>query len=987
MRSKFTLLLALFSILFLAHFTLAQEQTINVEGIVTDEDGAIPGVNILLEGSTAIGTTTNIAGEYDLSVPANGKLVFSFIGYTTQTVAINGRSEINITLEINIESLSEVIVIGYGRTTKKKLTTAISSVGEEDIQDKPFPNIEQSIAGKAPGVQVLQPSGRPGGGISIRIRGGTSVGAGNEPLYVVDGVPVLNTEGINPTDVESIEILKDAASSSIYGARAANGVVLITTKRGSKNKQSLSFSSYVGQDMVTNTLELLNSQQYMDLLNKARFNAGQSLLEDPYDYEYNTDWQRELYDPALIQNYQLSFSGGSEEGTFYVSSGYQNQEGVISPSGFERYSLRFNQDRRLLPNLTFGNSMALSRTITNSINDNQRVNNGGVVLSALSTPPIVPVINADGTYPLNPFQAWENPVALVRGQDQGGTTNKILANIYGTYELPLNLEFKSSFSVDYNNSRFDSYTDPYTTGNGRAQLGEASTSTSNELVWLWENTVNYNETFGDMHNIDVLLGNSFTASRYESAFLLSRNFATATIPTAAGGSEPITADARVAEWSFISNFVRATYSFASKYVVTASMRADGSSRFGDGNKYGYFPSASAAWNITDEEFFPDLPWLYNLKLRYSFGLTGNANIGNYNSYGLYNTGANYVWGGSIVPGIFPSQLGNEELKWETTTQQNVGLDMDIFTGRLTAKIDAYYKRTDDLLLFKPFPTTSGYGGRLTNIGSLENKGLEVAINAKPLAGQLFQWDINANISANRNKVLEIGPQPLFAGGVPDQGNTFIVREGESLGNFYGWVAQDINPETGNVIFKDKDENGVINDNDREIIGNALPDFIWGLTNTLNYKGFELIIFLQGVQGQDVYNGTRFELESMSSFKNQSITTLDRWTPENTDGSLPIAIFGDPLDNDRVSSRWIEDGSFLKIRELTLGYTFPKSLIDRVGMSNAKIYAQARNFFTLTNYSGYDPEVSRDGGSTISPNIDYGTYPQVQSFLLGLNFGF
>lgn len=959
-----------------------------ISGQVTsfDDQQGIPGVNIHIKG-TSKGTTTDANGNYTINVSPLDTLIFSIVGYESQQVHVGNQTQIDIKLGTDLKVLEEVVVIGYGTRTKSELTTAVASLDEEAIEDKPFVTVEQALNGKASGVQVLQPSGRPGGGINVRIRGGTSVGAGNEPLYVVDGVPVLNTEGINPSDVVSIDILKDAASASIYGARASNGVVLIKTKRGEQEKGTFEFSFYAGFDEVSETLPVLNSQQYLNLINTSRQNAGLPIVQDPFNGQFNTDFQRELFDRATLQNYQLSFSKGTDDGSFYVSAGYQDQEGVIAPSAFERFSLRFNQDRTLLKNLKVGNSIGLSRTSSNIINDNQRVNQGGVVLSALSTPPIIPVMNEDGTFPTNPFQAFENPIAITRGESRTSFSNKMAGNLYVEYDFLKNFQFRTSVGIDYNDSKEDRFVDPFITGNGRAQQGEASNSTFNEIIWIWENTLNYNRDLFDDHNLDIIAGASSQKSRFESTFLLGRGFANGIIPTAKAASDPIFIDADIAEWTLVSYFIRGSYNIKGKYLITTSVRTDGSSRFGAGNKYGVFPSASAAWNISNEDFLRNVSFLHQLKLRYSYGVTGNQNIGNFNALSTYAAGADYPFNGEVFPGVFATRVENQSLKWERTSQHDVGIDVEILDGKFGATIDGYYKRTTDLLLNDQIPNTTGFTNALRNIGSLKNKGIELGVYAQPLRAGDISWNINANLSLNRNEVLEIGSEPIFGGFVPDQGNVAILQEGEPIGNFFGFVKEGINSETGNVIFSDLDGNGIIDDEDRQIIGNALPDYIWGLTNVIGYKGLELTFFFQGVQGQDVYNATRFELEKQSSFTNQSITVLDRWTPQNTDGILPIAVFGDPSSNNRASSRFVEDGSFIKLRELTLAYHLPASISNKLRLAKAKVYAQGRNLFTITDYSGFDPEVSRDGGSTISPNIDFGTFPQVRSIIFGLNLSF
>ncbi|MHA7060147.1 TonB-dependent receptor [Aquimarina sp. M1] len=959
-----------------------------VRGTVTDQNGMpLPGANVLVK-NTANGVVTNFDGNYSIDVKPKDILQFSYVGYISKEVLIVSQTTINIALEEDISGLEQIVVIGYGSSSKRELTSSVTSLSASDVlENKPFSNVEQSLNGKLAGVQVIESSGSPGSGVSVRIRGVNSISAGNEPLYIIDGVQVINTEGLNPGDIESISILKDASATSIYGARASNGVVLITTKRGAIGDSSVDFSTYYGEDRIINTLSVLNSEQYIDYVNTARINAGQSPITDPFNNQFNTDWQKELYDPANLQNYQISFKGGSDNGNYYISGGYQNENGTIETTGFKRYSIRANLDRNMFESFKVGTSIALTRTNFDVINDNERINRGGVVLGALQTPPIIPIQNEDGTYPLNPFQALDNPIAIIRGENREFQTYKALMNLYGEYIFPFGMVFKSSFGVDYSNSKFNRFVDPFTTGNGRATEGEAETRTFLETIWTWENTLNYKFTLQDEINFDFLLGTSAQKSRFESTFLLGRGFANSSVTTAEGAAEPIDVGEQIGEWSNNSYFLRTNINYLKKYFLSSSIRTDGSSRFGPGNRYAIFPSISVAWLVSDEYLLKDSSWLTNLKIRYSYGVTGNQFIGNYDWYGLYGLGSNYVINGEIIPGAFPSQVQNEALKWESTKQHNIGIDIGLFSNRITINTDIYHKNTTDMLIFTQLPATTGFGGARQNIGTMTNKGIEVGLNVNALKSPDVSWNINANYYRNINEVTNLNGETIFGGFVNDQGNVGKIEEGEAVGNFFGYVSQGIDPDTGNIIFADLDDNGIINDEDRTIIGNSLPDFSWGVTNTLGYKGFELIAFFQGVEGQDIYNATRFELESLATFKNQSITALDRWTPENRDGTLPIAIFGDPNGNGRASTRWIEDGSYIKLRELTLSYTFPTSWIEKLKLSNLRIYAQGRNLYTWTDYSGYDPEVSRDGGSVVSANIDYGTYPQVKTYIAGLNLSF
>ncbi len=979
---------------FLCSTLFSFAQTRSLKGTVSDAFGVpLPGATVIVKG-TDQGTSTDFDGNFTIDVSTDDVLVVSYVGFLSREIVVGTQTTLQVLLESDEQALSEVVVIGYGTSTKRALTSAVTVLeSSEIIEDKPFTDVGQSLNGKLAGVQVIEASGSPGASPSIRIRGANSLSASVEPLYIIDGVQVTNTEALNPNDVESISVLKDAAASSIYGARAANGVVLITTKRGTRGKSSINFSSFIGEDRVINTLPVLNSQQYIDYLNTARINAGQSPITDPFNFQFNTDWQNELYAPATLQNYQISFTGGTEKGNYFLSVGLQDEEGTIETTGFRRYSVRFNQDNELYKNLKIGNSIALSRTQFNTINDNNRVNQGGVVLSALQTPPIIPIQNEDGSFAANPFQGgFDNPIALVRGENREFNTSKAIANIYGEYSFPFGLVFRSSFSVDYTESKFNRFVDPFNTSNGKANEGLAETSTFLQTVWLWENTLNYKfEPIKDVADVDFLLGTAAQQSKFENTRILGVGFPNGAITNVDAASEILDTDEIISEWSNNSFFLRTNVSFLDRYFFSSTVRRDGSSRFGPDNRFAIFPSVSAAWVVTEENFLKKASWLNLLKLRYSYGVTGNQEIGDYEWQGLYRLNSNYFINGEVLPGVAPDQVENRNLKWESTTQHNLGFDLGLFKNKLAMTVDLYQKDTDDLLIPNPLPSSSGFQVATQNIGSLTNRGIEIGLNATILSTDDFFWDINANYSKNENEVTNINGQIITGGGVNDQGNVTRIEEGQPIGNFFGFVSEGVDPATGDIIFRDLNGDGIINDeNDRTIIGNALPDFLWGATTNVAYKGLQLTAFFQGVEGQDIYNASRFELENQATFKNQSVTVLDRWTPDNTNTTIPRAVFGDPNGNGRASNRWVEDGSFIKLRELTLAYSFPKRIIEALKMTNLRIYVQGRNLYTWTDYTGYDPEVSRTENNRVdvlSSNIDYGTYPQVKTYIAGLNVTF
>ena len=737
LNSKITSLLKLVLLCFCST-VFAQKE---ISGIVTDKDGVpIPGVSVLLEG-TLTGKATDFDGSYKISgnFSDSDYLVFSYLGFKTKRVQVNGQTKIDVQLEEDTQALDEIVVIGYGTETRRKLTTAISSVDEEEIEDRPFTSAEQALVGTTPGVSVIQSSGRPNANVSVRIRGANSIGAGIEPLYLIDGVQVLNTQGLDPADIESIDVLKDASAQAIYGSRASNGVVIITTKRG-KDKSKINFNAYFGEDRVINTLPVLNSQQYINYLNVALTNAGEDPVTDPFNFENNTDWQKELYDPASIQNYQMSFSGGSDKLNYYLSGGYRTQEGVITPSNFERFSLRFNGDFQVNEKLKVGNSFAVTRAESSAISDNARVNQGGVVLSALQTPPTIPIQNPDGTYPDNPYQGGlDNPIALVRGQNLETLEYKVIANIYGEYNILENLKFKTSFSVDLNAAKVDGFIDPFTTSFGRADgvNGQATNSNFDELVWTWDNTLDYHLPVLKDLEFDFLVGSTAQESNFESSFLVGQGFTSAAVQTAEAAAEAVDVGAGESTWSNLSYFTRINADYKDRYLFSSTIRRDASSRFGRDNKFGIYYAASAGWIISEENFLNNLDWLDFAKLRYGYGVLGNQLIGDFNFAGLYNPGANYPINGQIAPAFFPVQVENRELSWESTEGHNLGLEVTFFQRRVSFTAEAYYKRTFDLLLNREIPTTSGFGNSLQNVGEMINKGLEFSGTVIPFQNDDF----------------------------------------------------------------------------------------------------------------------------------------------------------------------------------------------------------------------------------------------------------
>lgn len=1020
-------------------------QNVTVSGRVTDAKGeSLPGVTVLVKGTTN-GTSTGADGSFSLSVPENSTLVFSSIGYKNQELAITGAtSTIAIRMSDDAQSLNEVVVVGYGTQTRQDLSTSVASVGSAALARQPVAGFDQALQGQAPGVQVTAPSGAPGAGINVRVRGNASLSLNGSPLYVIDGVPVLpdyqqeisvgnqrlnplNT--INPNDIESIDVLKDGAAAAIYGVRAANGVVVITTKRGKVGQAQVGLNVYYGKQYLRKKLDVLNSAQFAQQYNEtvANFNAQQS---DPNNIQaipfpnlnnlppYNTDWQDEVYRPASLQNYQLSISGGTEKTRYYVAGGYFNQQGISQNSGFDRFNFKINLEQTVSDRFRLGTNLNLSRTHNNgSVRSELALGNSGTVLGALSQIPTVPVRNPDGTYGVNPLNQSDNPVGDLLETSNQAIVYQAIGNVFGEFDILKNLRVRSSLGLDFRTqteNQFISRNYPGTTNADASTRGSARTATNQQVIWLWENTLTYNPSLGDRHHLTLLAGQSMQASNRFTSGAETRGFVSNAVPYLNFGATVVGIPGSYNdEWALLSYFARANYDFDGKYLFSASLRADGTSRFSGDYRFGYFPAVSAAWRVSKESFFPQSGAISDLKLRASFGANGNQEVYAYQRFSRYSGGRNYQGGGStIVGGITQTDIGNPDLRWETTYQYNGGLDLSLLDNRLTFTFDIYNKQTKDLLLAVPIPQSTGVDNLSVtqNIGKIQNRGIEIGLVTTNVQAKDngFGWTTNFNVSGNRNKILDLGTQVNDAGvatsrSIIDNNGYSISQPGQPLGSFYGYTTQGIvqsdsegqnlpsqngsKPHAGDIRFADLNGDGVINDQDRSVIGNPNPKLFAGVTNNFSYKGVELSVFFQGSFGNDIYNQTRQIIESQSDPYNQSTRVLNHWTPTNTNTDIPRPVRNDPNGNNRFSNRWLEDGSYVRLKNLTVAYNFPTTLTKHAAIQNLRLYVTGQNLITWTHYLGYDPEVSADPFSSTSFGRDYGVYPQSRTYTIGLNANF
>lgn len=956
-----------------------ENRDIRVTGKITGDNGEpLSGVSVQEKG-TSNGTTTNNAGEFSITVGDNATLVISNIGYVGQEVVVNGKNVVDIKLVSAVQQIEQVVVVGYGSQRRKDITGAVSVVKSTDFESRPIVSAAAGLQGQAAGVNVFSSSGKPGYGLTISVRGNTSLNAKNDPLYVVDGVITEGIDFLNPNDIESFSVLKDASSAAIYGASGANGVVLVTTKKGTSGKSKISVNAYTGFSKFAKKIDVLNSTQYKELITEMGYT-------DPNNA--NTDWQDETFGTGREQNLQVALSGGAAGNRYYVSGGYQKQKGVVAPADYDRYSARVNLENKVKDWLTLTTNMTYLRSVYVDVTDNAGGARGGTILSALSSPPTLGIYKADGTYSSNVNQgSWENPIAMAFGAEQKAIDNRVLGNVAADFRIMPGLTFRSNLGAESQSNRWDKFQDPYMTDYGRSVKGVAYTSSTQRFVWLWENTVNYTKKFGD-HNITALAGHTMQESDYKFSSAEGRDFPNGSVHTLNAAALRFALPTTMAQWSKRSYLARVNYSYKDKYLLTSNVRYDGSSRFPENSRYGWFPSVSAAWRISSEDFMAGNSTFSDLKLRAGWGKTGNDGIGDYDYYARFPPNG--------TGGFTFSNLPKDNLTWEKTDQTNVGIDASILSGRVNITLDGYIKKTKDLLVSVQPPPSSGFDAQTYNLGDIENKGIELAVSALAVNTNAIKWNINGNISFNRNKVTDLGEftENLSYGGVYERGNAIRVEKGKPLGAFYGYVSEGVDPATGMMKYADLDKSNSLTDGDRTYIGYAQPDFIYALTNTVSYKNFELNIFFQGIQGNDLFNASRIETEGMYDSKNQSTKVLDRWKtpgqvtdiPRSTGGSRGVPGY-DNNYNTFVSSRFVEDGSYLRLKALTLSYKFGNSFLQKAGLGRLNFYLTAQNLFTITNYSGFDPEVSQNNPNGPGMGIDYGTYPQSRSFIFGVTADF
>ena len=988
-----------------------------VTGKVTDENGnPLPGATVLEKG-TANGVVTGADGQYTLNVSdENAVLSFSFVGYMGEEIPLQGRARLDVSMVPDLTSLQEIVVVGYGTQERKDLTGAVSSVQEEDFTQGITNSALQLLNGRAAGVFVSQSSSAPGGGISVRVRGAGSINSNNDVLIVVDGLPGAPTQALSPEDIESIEVLKDASAAAIYGTRAANGVILITTKKGQNGKVKVDYSGYIGTQEVAERIDMLSARDYMQVLNELLEEQGDAprfTQEEINAIGDGTDWQEEVFQTAIAQSHQVSISGGSEKSNYYVGINYLNQDGIVEGSSFQRYNLRFNQEVRPVDKLKLNFNLNFNRNVTESILSSNAANeSAGPINTAIQfDPTISTALDENGFYPRNPLVNLENPLALVNGVNDKSIVNRAFGTISTDYELVDGLTATVRLGIDLRNARSDFYNSRLTTtGRGAGGIGEVTSQENNH--WLAEFFGTYKRTFREHHNLTVLGG--FTLEEFDNRRVVasSRGFISDVTGTnllqSGDGDEGDNVESG-RNINRLNSFIgRINYTLFDKYLLTASVRADGTSRFAEGNKYAVFPSVALAWRISDESFFPKDHVLHELKLRAGYGQLGNQGINNFETIQTFRAAGNAVLGDGLIQGVAPARIPNNELQWETSEEFNFGLDFALFAGRLSGSVDYFIKNTKDQLFNRPVPATTGFSSVRVNFGEVRNTGLELFLESVNV-DQDLKWTTTLTMATLKNEVRalpEFTPEIISGNIGTFTSNFLIVREGEPLRSFYGYeitgifqegddIANSAQPDAlpGHPIYRDLDNDGAITSDDRVVLGKPLPDLTFGINNSFRYKGFGLDIFFIGVRGIEALNNNILESLFPINFDRNRISEhyLNRWTPGNPNAEFPSGVNPSSYGGGRaVNSLTVSDASFFRLKTVTLSYEVPVAdnlkFLDRLS-----VYLAGDNLFTITDFVGYDPDANAGtGGDNPTLGIaktSYNSYPLNRTFRLGAKIGF
>lgn len=995
----------------------------NVRGTVSNADNKEPliGVTVLIK-ETNNGTVTDNAGTYSLSNVQNGNtIIFKYIGTVDQEIIYNGQSTLDVSMVADDRVLDEMVVIGYGTQKRSTISGAVSLIKSDEITETPVLRIEQALQGRTAGVAVSQNSGSPGSALTVRVRGTGTIN-NSDPLYIVDGIPVGGLDFLNPADIESINILKDAASAAIYGARGANGVVLIKTFSGSKNQEgTVNYSTYYGIQNAWKKPNLLNAREYAIISNEAHIAAGQTPrpeFANPDALGEGTDWVGAILQSAPIYNHQLTFTGGSDKSTYALSGNFFSQEGIIggSKSEFDRLTARLNTSHQVKSWLTIGNTLSYTWLNRDALIENSEFNSP--LVRAMNLDPVTPIRKADGTYAYSPYVDTDlaNPLNAIDQTFDTWTTNRVVGSVYVEAELFKGLKARSTYSQDNTfaaqkkfNPKFDLSVDPILSDAPATEknlINSVSINNNTWSNWQWENTLSYVKLIGANHGINAVLGTSALYNRHHysggaNTNLPSNKWEDAYIANTIDPLASQSAYEGASESALNSYFGRVNYDFAGKYFATATLRADGSSKFGVNNRWGYFPSFSAGWTFTNDNILDDV--MDFGKIRASWGQNGNDNIGNYGYTSVVNSGQNYTFGpGQVITnGSVALGASNPDLKWETSTQTNIGLDLEFFNSRLQVITDYYIKKTSDMLYAIPVLSTAGTAPPTQNVATAVNKGFEFALNYRSKSTELVRYNVGGNITFINNEITNLGTggEPINSGRIQSANSTVSRTDvGQPLASFYGYVTdglfqtqaeveshafQNENTAPGDIRFKDLNGDNVIDVKDQTYIGNPIPKMTYGLTGDISFMGFDVSMFWQGTQGNDIYNGSvRYDFTHV----NRPAAALDRWTGPGTSNSTPRISLNDPNQNARVSDRFVEDGSYLRLKNLQLGYTFPATWMNKVKIKEFRVYVSAQNLMTFTKYSGMDPEIGTIGGA-LELGIDKGFYPQARIFLAGVNLKF